>query len=97
LALVTVRVPELLKKQMRKLTSVNWSELLRQAIEERIELEPRTSSRNWERVRKGSDKADSIREEMRRKYGPIDFNSAESIRFWRETRFRGMSRMPQSP
>ncbi len=96
MALVTVRVPEQLRKQMRKLKSVNWSALMRQAVEARIKLERQASTRDWERVREGSRKADSIREEIERKYGYVGFNSAETIRYWRESRSRGLSRTPQS-
>jgi len=91
LALVTVRVSEGLKKQMRKLKSVNWSELLRRAIEERVELEQRSVKRDWELVREGSRKADAIRNQIKREYGFVDFNSAETVRSWRETRFSGTS------
>jgi hypothetical protein len=93
--LVTVRVPERLRKEMRKLKSVNWSALLREAIESRIELEQRTMMRDRERVREGGRKADIVYKEMARKYGQINFNSAETIRYWRETRSRGMSLTPQ--
>ncbi|MGA2789778.1 MAG: hypothetical protein ABSF00_03300 [Candidatus Bathyarchaeia archaeon] len=95
MALVTVRVPEGLKKQMRKLRSVNWSELLRQAIEDRIELEQRNLVKDWGRVREGSRKADAIRHELERKYGHVDFNSAETIKYWRENRFSASSPTPQ--
>ncbi len=87
LPLVTVRVPEGLKKQMRKLRSVNWSELLRQAIEDRIELEQRNVVKDWDRVREGCRKADTIRHELERKYGYVNFNSAETIKYWRENKF----------
>lgn len=95
MALVTVRVPEGLKKQMSKLKSVNWSELLRRAIEERVELEQRSLKKDWQRVREGSRKADAIRKEIEREYGFVDFNSAETIRSWRESRFSGTSRTRQ--
>jgi len=95
LALVTVRVPERLKKHMRRLRSVNWSELLRQAIEERIELEQRNVVKDWDRVREGSRKADAIRHEIERKYGYVDFNSAETIKYWRENRFSATSQTPR--
>ncbi len=96
LALVTVRVQERLKRQMRKLKSVNWSALLRDAIEARIDLEQRATTRDWDRVREGSRKADAIRHEIERKYGYIDFDSTETIRYWREMRSRGTSLTPQS-
>lgn len=95
MALVTFRVPEQLRRDMRRLKSVNWSSLLREAIESRIELERRSMTRDWEKVREGSRKADGIYKEMARKYGHIDFNSAETIRYWREKRSRNISRTPQ--
>jgi hypothetical protein len=95
LVLVTVRVPEQLRKEMRKLKSVNWSELLRDAMKSRIELEHRTTTRDWEKIREGSSKADKVYKEMERKYGQINFNSAETIRYWREIRSRDMSRTPR--
>jgi hypothetical protein len=79
-----------LKKEMRKVKSVNWSDVLRRAIEARIELE-RESPKDWERLRKGSGKADAIRNEISRKYGPVSYDSAETIRYWREIRSRGTS------
>jgi hypothetical protein len=95
MALVTVRVPERLRKEMRRLKSVNWSSLLREAIESRLEMERRSGARDWEKVREGSRKADAVYREMERKYGQIDFNSAETIRYWREKRSRGMSLTPR--
>jgi predicted transcriptional regulator len=93
---VTIRVPDRLKREMHKVKSVNWSALLRDAIKARIELEHRATTRNWERVREAGVRADTIYEEMASKYGHIDFNSAETIRHWREVRSRGMSQTPQS-
>ena len=79
-----------MKKEMRKVKSVNWSEVLRRAIEARIELE-RQSPRDWERVRKASRKADAIRSEISRKYGSVSYDSAETIRYWREIRSHATS------
>lgn len=94
LALVTVRVPEQLRKEMRKLRSVNWSALLREAIQTRVELEQQVT-KDLERVRKGSRRADAVRREISKRHGYIDFDSAETIRYWREARSRGISRTPQ--
>jgi len=93
---ITVRVPDRLKREMRKVRSVNWSALLRGAIQTRIELERRATGRDWERVREAGVRADAIYREMASKYGYIDFNSAETIRYWREVRSRGMSQTPPS-
>jgi len=96
LAVITVRVPDRLKREMRKVRSVNWSALLRGAIQTRIELERHATGRDWERVREAGVRADAIYREMASKYGYVDFNSAETIRYWREVRSRGMSQTPPS-
>lgn len=93
MALVTIRVPEKLRKEMRKLKSVNWSALIRDAIETRLELEYRRTAKDRERIREANKQANVLYEEMRRKYGHIAFNSAETIRYWREMRSHGTSRM----
>lgn len=94
--MITIRVPDRLKRKMRKVKSVNWSALVRDAIQARIELEQRATARDWERVREAGVRADAIYKEMASRYGHIDFNSAETIRYWREVRSRGMSQTPQS-
>ncbi len=95
MALVTIRVPEKLRKEMRKVKSVNWSALIRDAIESRIELERQMTDRDRERVIEASKQADSVYAEMHRKYGHMSFNSAETIRYWREMRSKGTSQTPQ--
>jgi len=72
---------------MQKLSDVNWSAVVRDAIEERIRLEELKATRDWERVRRAAKLTDSIYEQMRRKYGHIEYNSAETIRYWREKRY----------
>ena len=84
---MTVRVPERLRKDMRKLTGVNWSAVVRDAIEERVRIEELRTNRDWDRVRRATRMTDSIYRRMRRKYGHIQYNSAETIRDWREKRF----------
>jgi metal-responsive CopG/Arc/MetJ family transcriptional regulator len=86
MAVITVRLPERLKKEMRKLKGVNWSALVRDAIESRISLEARRAERDWDRVGEAARLTDSIFEEMREKHRHIDYNSAETIRNWREKR-----------
>lgn len=95
LALVTIRVPERLRKEMRKVKSVNWSALIRDAIETRLELERRRTGKDRERIREANKQADAVYEEMQRKYGHISFNSAETIRYWREMRSHGTSQTRQ--
>lgn len=75
-----------LKKEMRKIKSFNWSALVRAAIEARIGLEHHATRSDLERVRKDAARADAIYKEIVREYGYVDFNSAETIRHWREAR-----------
>lgn len=96
MALVTIRVPDGLKREMRKVKAVNWSALLRDAIQARIEVEQRAAARDWERVREAGARADVIHKEMAAKYGHVDFDSAETIRYWREVRSRGTYQTPRS-
>jgi len=87
MTVITVRLPEWLRKEMRKLKGVNWSALVRDAIESRISLEAARSERDWDRVREAVKLTDAIFEQMHQKHGHIDYNSAETIRYWREKRY----------
>ena len=87
MAVITVRLPERLKKEMRKLRGVNWSFVVRDAIESRVRLEAARRDRDWDRVKKASKLTDSIFEEVSRKHGHMDYDSTEAIRAWREKRF----------
>ncbi len=70
--IVSVRVPEDIKKKMNELSWINWSEVLRKAIIETINQE---KSHNIA-------KAVLITEKLRRK-APAGWNSIEEIRKWR--------------
>jgi hypothetical protein len=87
MASLTVRVPDRLRREMRKLSDINWSAVVRDAIEDRIRIEELGTKRDWDRVRQAARMTDSIFQEMSRKYGHIQFNSAETIRYWREKRY----------
>jgi len=87
LAVITVRLPEHLRKQMRRLKDVNWSAVVRGAIESRINLEKKKAERDWDRVREADRMANAIFEEMHRRYGHVDYDSTETIRYWRARRY----------
>jgi hypothetical protein len=87
MASLTVRLPERLRKEMRKLTGVNWSAVVRDAIEERVRIEELSFGRDWDRVRRAAKMTDAVYERISRKYGHIHYNSAETIRYWREKRY----------
>ena len=69
---------------MRKLADVNWSAVVRDAIEGRVRIEELRAKRDWDRVRQAVKMTDAVYDQMSRKYGHIQFNSAETIRHWRE-------------
>jgi len=88
LATITVRIPDDLKKRMSLFSDVNWSEVVREALNERVELESRRKKmKELEKVREASDIAGRIYEKLLSTYGKIPYNSAELIRQWRDARW----------
>lgn len=69
---ITVRVSEEVKQKMNQLRGVNWSEVIRRAIEEEIRKA---------RMREASRRIDALREKSKMKW-----DSTEVIRQWRERR-----------
>lgn len=72
---ISVRVDERMKKEMERLTQVNWSEVIRIAIKERLDQEKQ----------KNLAKAVLINEKIRKK-APSGYDSARIIREWRDRR-----------
>ncbi len=68
--IVTVRVPAEMHEQMKNLKDINWSEEIRNAIEERL---------RQEHMKKASDIQDRLRKKSRGKW-----SGAKEIRKWRE-------------
>jgi len=83
---ITVRIPEDLKKRMRRIKGVNWSEVVRKAILERVMVEERLRGRDWGLVEKAAGEIDKLRMEIQAVYGRCDYDSAETIRCWRDAR-----------
>lgn len=76
MSIVTVRVDEETKRKMDRLRHVNWSGVLREAIQTKLEQE------------KGRDLAKAvILNERVKRAAPEGWDSAEAIRFWRERRY----------
>ncbi|KPV62213.1 MAG: hypothetical protein AOA65_1984 [Candidatus Bathyarchaeota archaeon BA1] len=85
MATITVRIPNELKKRMSLFSDVNWSEVVRAALSERVELEfRRRRVRDVEKVKEASAIAGRIFETLLSTYGKISYNSAELIRQWRD-------------
>lgn len=72
MASITVRIPEELRKKMGQLKDVNWSGVIRSAIEEEIRKA---------RMQEASKKIDELREKHKKKW-----DSTKVIREWREKR-----------
>lgn len=76
MSIVTVRVDNETKKKMSQIRNVNWSSVLRDAIDKKIKEE---SNRDLARAVLLTDKV--------RKKAPSTWNSVETIRYWREHRY----------
>lgn len=73
---VSARISKELKKRMEELNHVNWSEVVREAIREKIKAEQEQNLA----------KAVLLNERVRKK-APEGWKSEEVIRKWREQRY----------
>jgi Arc/MetJ-type ribon-helix-helix transcriptional regulator len=71
-ATITVRVPKNIRKEMKRLKHINWSEVIRQAIAEELKKD---------RMKRASQKIDELRSKSK-----VKWDSAAVIREWRERR-----------
>ena len=72
---ITVRIDPEIKKRMKKYSYINWSEVVRRAIIEKL----------MEEEKKNIAEALLINEKLRRK-APEGWDSAEVIKLWRRKR-----------
>lgn len=82
---VSVKVDAATKKRMAQLKDINWSEVLREAIRRRLDIE------EWLRAPIDRRKAMAAARRMdtfRSGIGPSDFDSTKEIRKWRNLRRR---------
>jgi hypothetical protein len=77
---VSARVDEETRRKMRRLRHVNWSEVVREAIQEKIRLEDRKRVRNPAEVSEALRLMDSIRRPH------PGYEGVEEIRKWRDLR-----------
>lgn len=75
MANISVRIDEKMKKEMEQMRQVNWSEIIREAIRNRLIQEKQ----------KNLAKAVLINERIR-KTAPTGYDSTDIIREWREIR-----------
>jgi len=88
---ITIRVPDELKKKMKSLSEINWSEVARRAIESRVDLELAREEKDWALISKAGFKIDCIYEKLKGEQGAIEFDSSETIRHWRDRRYGATS------
>src|SRR5438093_9891042 len=93
MAILTVRLPDRLKRQMRRLSRVNWSQVARRAIEETVQAELAHEKKNGARILEASRNIDQLYGEVKRMYGTVEYDSAKTVRSWRGAR----STMHRSP
>ena len=74
---ISIRIDETLKEEMDRLSHLNWSAIIRQAIKIKINQEGQ----------KNLAKAILVNEKIR-KIAPEGFNSTEIIREWRDRNYR---------
>ena len=77
---VSARVDEETRRKMRRLRHVNWSEVVREAIQEKIRVEDRKRVRNPQEV----DEALRLMDSIRRPH--LGYDGVEEIRKWRDLR-----------
>jgi len=81
MATISVRVDDATKRKMEKLKGINWSEVTRKAIEEKIQEAEFWKPVDVARMRAAAADMDVLR----RKIGRIDgWDSTSEIRKWRE-------------
>lgn len=79
-------MPDRLKKQMGRLKEINWSEVVRNAIETRILVEMIRRRRDTRMALEAARKQDEIAEVLASRYaGP--WSGVKVIRHWRKQRY----------
>lgn len=92
MAFITIRVPESLKRKMRRVKGVNWSALVRGAIEERVRRETvRRRERDRSAIIEAVRDQDRIAVVLAQKPAP-SWSGVEVIRYWREHRYSSSTR-----
>jgi len=86
MAQLTIRMPDRLKKQMKRFREVNWSEVTRKAIEARILLEMTRRRKERHAMIEAAKRQDEIARILASRYrGP--WSGVEVIRHWRRSRY----------
>ncbi len=90
MAIVNVRIPDDLKARMGSLPQLNWSEIIREAIENKISSE-RLKVKDREKIRIAMKAQDRIAGTLTGRYSR-SWRGTEIIRYWREHRYSSSTR-----
>ena len=86
MAIITIRVPDKLRKSMRGFKNINWSSIIRKAIEDRIMIEQFKEKKDRALIIDANKTIERLFAESSKKYGSIEYDSAVTIRAWRDSR-----------
>lgn len=90
MAIITIRVPDKLRKSMRRFRNINWSSMIRKAIEDRIMIEQSKEKRDRALIVDANKTIERLFAESSKKYGSTEYDSAVTIRAWRDSRSKVM-------
>jgi len=80
---MSVRVDPDTKRKMGRLPDVNWAEVIRESLRERLEVEEELRKPlDRRRARRGTRGIDALRRSLR----PSSFDATREVRKWRESR-----------
>jgi hypothetical protein len=81
--MISIKISEELKKKMKQYPHVNWSEIARNAIRERIEIEEHILNRRFNSAL--LNEAIEVQDDIRSKTSMTkEWSSTEEIRKWRD-------------
>lgn len=86
MAFLTVRVPEALKKRMKRVNGVNWSGVIRSALEQRLQEEMDRRRKDRDAIIEAMKEQDEVAAQLGRKPA-TGWKGVEVIRYWRERRY----------
>lgn len=91
MGVLTVRVPDALKRRLRMFPEVNWSQIVRSALEDRVTTEMSTHrAKDKRRILRAVHIQDEAAEKTAK--WARQWSSIEVIRWWREHRYSSSTR-----
>ena len=91
MGVLTVRVPDTLKRRLRMFPEVNWSQIVRSALEDRVTMEMSThEAKDKKRILRAMRIQDEAAEKAAK--WARQWSSIEVIRWWRQHRYSSSTR-----